>query len=47
MGRHVNAETGVVVVVDDSKDDRFASPLWSAASSEKQAEKKSTSVTSK
>lgn len=28
MGRFVNSKTGVVVSVDDSKDDRFAAPGW-------------------
>jgi hypothetical protein len=47
MSRFVNSETGVVVVVDDEKDDRFASPLWDKATTAKAAEKKSTSTTSK
>jgi hypothetical protein len=28
MGRFRNSQTGVVVSVADSKDDRFAAPLW-------------------
>lgn len=28
MGRWVNADTGVLVSVDDSKDDRFAGGSW-------------------
>jgi hypothetical protein len=47
MGRHVNSETGVVVVVDDSKDERFAGPLWEKATTAKAADKKSASTTSK
>ncbi len=28
MGKFRNVATGVVVTVDDSKDDRYANPLW-------------------
>lgn len=39
MSRWQNNETGVVVVVDDSKDSRFASG-WTAVKAEKPAPKK-------
>jgi len=35
MSRFLNSETGVVVIVDDSKDERFASPLWEAQAEDK------------
>lgn len=31
MSRFTNTATGVTVSVDDSKDERFASPLWEPA----------------
>lgn len=34
MSRFENTETKVVVSVDDSKDDRFGSPLWKAVQDE-------------
>lgn len=45
MGRHRNLQTGVVVVVDDSKDDRFASGYEPADTkpAPKKADKKSES----
>jgi hypothetical protein len=40
MGRFVNTETKVVVVVADEKDDRFTSPLWARESGDQPAEEK-------
>lgn len=42
MGRFVNDQTGIVVSVDDSKDDRFASG-WSAAEENGEPTKKTAS----
>ena len=46
MSRFVNAVNGVVIVVDDSKDDRYTGALWTKATA-KTAEKKSAATTSK
>jgi hypothetical protein len=43
MSRFENTETGVVVVVADDKDDRFASALWKSAAEAKPASKRSSS----
>lgn len=43
MGRFVNDETGVLVSVDDSKDERFASGWTSADESKKAPAKKAAS----
>ena len=43
MSRFTNSETGVVVSVADDKDERFASPLWEAASADKPEPKRAAS----
>lgn len=47
MGRFRNLETGVVVSVDDSKDERFASGWEPAADESNKAPAKKASSTSK
>lgn len=41
MGRFENTENGVVVVVDDSKDERFTSALWKSVDAENDEKKAS------
>lgn len=47
MSRFVNSETGVVVSVDDAKDDRFAAPLWTAKAEQKAPAKRASSKSEK
>lgn len=44
MSRHRNTTTGVVVSVDDSKDDRFSGPEWESLDSKATRSPKSKSA---
>ena len=47
MSRFTNTATGVTVSVDDSKDERFASPLWEPADKKATSKKASSSKSEK